>query len=237
MALLTKSALLAAVGAKLADNDTGAITPVVHRSLLTDIVESSAAGSGSEVLDRLQWHSVTGWTPTSAVQTQYLVATRADDFGTLRRTIVQALTAGGSEADLPNIPAFVSTRLGSYLSLGGVSTGGNDALLADLWPIGGDPPWVWLVTPAAFQYLERSRVNVSTRRNNANLDPQLEPLARFGAVNYTIVINGTPFLVGRYRTMLARPVDDPAAPDEAALRFQYRYAAPPAAAPVVEQVL
>lgn len=236
MSIFTKTQLLAEVTAKITDNVTGAITAPSHAALLRDIIDSSAAGAGSDVLDRLQWHPTTGWTPTSPVQTQYLIATAVDDFDTLRRAIVQALTAGGSEADLPGIPAFVSTRLGSYLSLGGANTGGNDALLDDLWPVGSNPPFVWLVTPTAFRYLSRSRVNVSTRRNNSNLDPQLEPLAVFGATAYTIVINETPYDVGRYRTQLARPIDDQASPDEAALRFQYRFSAPAPAAPVVEQI-
>ena len=46
----------------------------------------------------------------------------------------------------------------------------------------------------------------------------------------------TPYSVGRYRTSLPRPVDDPARPGEATLRFQYRFAAPPPGAPIVTQV-
>ena len=235
MSILTKTALLAELNAKLPDNDTGAIVPSQHRALLKDVIDSSAAGAGSDVLDRLQWHP-SGWTAVSDVQTQYLIATRSEDYGTLSAALIRALTAGGSEVDLPTLPGFVSTRLGSYLTLGGTATGGNDALLSDLWPVGSDAPYIWLATPTAYRLLSRSRVNVSTRRNNANLDPELEPLQSFGAVNYTIEINAVPYLVGRYHTQLQRPVDDPAAPDEAALRFQFRYSAPPPAAPVITQV-
>ena len=235
MARLTKTQLEQLIDSRLVVNSSGDITPDVHRGILQDLFDSSPAGIGSAELNEISWTSA-GWTPVSSVSTQYLIATAADDFDTLQRSLVQALTAGGNEVDLPNIPAFISTRLGSYLSLGGTATGGNDALLDDLWPVGSNPPWIWLLTPTRYEWLERSRVNVSTRRNNSNLDPQLEPLARFGAVAYTITINGIPYEVGRYRTSLARPVDDPANPDQAALRFQYRFSAPPPGAHVVNQV-
>ena len=163
-------------------------------------------------------------------------STRADDFSTLRLALVRHLTAGGSENDLPSVPAFVSTHLGSYISLGGTDTGGLDASLDVMWPRGEEPPFIWLATPTRYQRLGRSRVNCSTRRNNFNLDPQLEPLVHFGAVAWTIVVNGVPYLCGRYRTSLPRPVDDPANQNESALRFQFRYASPPPAPPVVTQV-
>ena len=236
MAIRTPAELKAAVAAMFADNNAGDITPADARTFLDDSIDSVVpATGGSDVLNEIVWTSA-GWTPASSVSTQYLIATSADDFDTLQRSLIQALTAGGNEVDLPNIPAFVSARLSSYLTLGGTATGGNDALLDDLWPLGANPPWIWLVTPTRYDWLGRSRVNASTRRNNANLDPQLESMAMFGAVAYTIVINGIPYDVGRYRTSLARPVDDPANTDQAALRFQYRYSPPPPGAHVVTQV-
>ena len=236
MAIRTPTELKALIDSMFADNSAGTITPAIAREYLTDGVDSYfPATGGSDVLDEIIWTS-SGWTPVSSVSTQYLIATAADDFNTLQRALIQALTAGGNEVDLPSIPAFVSARLSSYLTLGGTATGGNDALLDDLWPVGANPPFIWLVTPTRYDWLGRSRVNASTRRNNFNLDPQLESMAMFGAVAYTITINGIPYEVGRYRTSLARPVDDPANPDQAALRFQYRYSEPPPGAHVVTQV-
>ena len=235
MARRSKAELEQQINTAIVQNDTGAITADVLRGIMQDILDSSPAGVGSDVLNEISWTSA-GWTPVSSNATQYLIATSKVDFDTLQRSLIQALTAGGSEVDLPNIPAFVSTRLNSYLSLGGTATGGNDALLDDLWPLGTNPPLIWLVTPTRFEWLDRSRVNVSTRRNNFNLDPQLESLASFGRLPYTITINGIPYDVGRYRTSLARPVEDPANLGQAALRFQYRYSAPPPGAHIVNQV-
>ena len=130
----------------------------------------------------------------------------------------------------------MTSRFSSYLTLGGTETNGSDALLADLWPIGDDPPFIWLITPVRYGWIGRARVNVQTRRNNANLDEEREDMAVFGVLPYTLTINDVPFDVGRYRTSLARPVDDPDAMNEATLRFLYRYAGAPPAVPVVTRV-
>ena len=135
----------------LADNNAGAISPADVRGVLDDAVDSLVpAIGGSSVLDRLQWNATDGWAPVSAVTTQYLVVTRADDFPILQEALVALLTLGGNEDAFPAVPAFVSTRLSSYASIGGANTGGNDALLSDLWPLGQSAPFVWLVTPKAF---------------------------------------------------------------------------------------
>ena len=235
MALFTKAALLAELNAKLVDNDTGLITPSVHKALLRDIIDSSAAGAGSDILPRLKWHPTSGWTPVSDTETQYLIVTRTDDFNVLRRALVQALTAGGSDVDLPNIPAFVSSRLSSYIVLGGPNTNGNDALIGDMWPAGEAPPFFWLCSPTAQGWLERSRVTVWTTTDNSGAGRLEEDQAVIGRLPYTILINGVPFDCGRYLTQLQRPVDTVAG--QAALRFRWRYSEPPAGAHVVEQVL
>ena len=49
-------------------------------------------------------------------------------------------------------------------------------------------------------------------------------------------IDGVPYEVGRYRTSLARPVDAQATPNEAALRFEYRFAAPDPETPTVTRL-
>ena len=237
MATRTKAELEAALAAGLAANNTGAITPSVHRALLQDILDSGPNGiAGSDVLTGVQWVDGLGWQAVSDVQTQYLAVTAVDDFDTLRRALVQHLTAGGNENELANIPAFISIRTSSYISVGGAATSGRDANLADLWPLNADAPFVWLLSPVRYGWLDRGRVNVSTRVDNANADPHLEPLQRFGATAYRITINGVPYDVGRYHTGLARPVDVIATPNEAALRFQYRFSAAPAGAHVVEQI-
>ena len=173
------------------------------------------------------------WTAVSAVSTQYLVVTRSDDFPTLKAALVGLLTLGGREAALPAIPAFVSTRMLSYVSVGGVNTSGGDALLSDLWPSGERPPFIWLVTPTAFGWLKRSRITVSTRVDNSGAGTVVEDDVSFGRLPYRCQVDGVPFEVGRYRTSLARPVDAIATPDEAALRFEYGYAAPMAETPTV----
>ena len=89
-----------------------------------------------------------------------------------------------------DIPAFISIRTSSYISVGGAATSGRDANLADLWPLNADAPFVWLLSPVRYGWLDRGRVNVSTRVDNANADPHLEPLQRFGATAYRITING-----------------------------------------------
>ena len=236
MAILTKAALLAELDAKLIDNDTGAITPTVHKALLRDIIDSSAAGAGSAVRSRLQWHVIDGWVPVSDAITQFLIVTRTDSFANLQAALVAHLTAGGNENYLAGIPAFVSTRLTSYASIGGGNTSGNDAPLADLWPLAGDPPFVWFASPSPFERLERSRANVSTRQDNAATNTLLESMVSFGRLPYRIDIDGAEYEVGRYRTMLARPVDVAATPLEAAFRVQYRYAPAPPEVPVVTQV-
>ena len=160
--------------------------------------------------------------------TQFLIVTRTDSFANLQAALVAHLTAGGNENYLAGIPAFVSTRLTSYASIGGGNTSGNDAPLADLWPLAGDPPFVWFASPSPFERLERSRANVSTRQDNAATNTLLESMVSFGRLPYRIDIDGAEYEVGRYRTMLARPVDVAATPLEAAFRVQYRYApAPP----------
>ena len=210
----------------------------MHASFLDDAVDSLVPSvGGSAVLDRLQWNATDGWAPVSAVTTQYLVVTRVDDFPTLQEALVALLTLGGNEDAFPNIPAFVSIRLSSYASIGGANTSGNDANLTDLWPLGQSAPFVWLVTPKAFGWLDRSRVNVSTRVDNTNTDPHLESLASFGRLPYLVDIDGTPFEIGRYRTSLARPVDAQATPDEAALRYIYKYAPPPSVTPSVTKII
>ena len=237
MAIKSKADLRVDITAAIHANATGAITPAVHHALLTDIIDSSAAGAGSPARDRLKWHPADGWVPVSDTQVQYLVVTRLDTFATLQAALVALLTAGGNEGAYPGVPAFVSTRLSSYASIGGANTSGNDALLSDLWPLGATAPFVWLLTPSPFDLLGRSRANISTRQDNAATNTILESMVSFGRLPYTVDVNGAAYEVGRYRTMLDRPVDDPATPDEAAFRVQYRYAPAPAGVPTVTQVV
>ena len=237
MPIRSKADLRTALTAAIHANTTGAITPAVHHALLTDIIDSSAAGAGSPARDRLQWHPVSGWTPVSADNTQFLVVTPENHFPALQAALVAHLTAGGNENDLHGLPAFVSTRLSSYVSIGGSATSGNDALLADLWPVGDDPPFLWLVSPVAFDWLTLSRVNASTRLDNAATGQIVESMQSFTRVAWTLTINDVPYEIGRYHTQLQRPVDLQPTPDQAALRFQFRYAAPAPSAPVVVQVL
>ena len=237
MATRTKADLEAKILERIADNDVGAISPGVHRVVLQDLLDSGPIGiAGSPVLTGIQWVDGLGWQAVSDEQTQYLAVTRTDSFDVLRRALVQHLTAGGNENALPNIPAFISIRTSSYISIGGAATSGNDANLSDLWPLGAAAPFVWLLSPVRYGWLDRGRVNVSTRVDNSGAGTLIEPLQRFGATAYRITINGVPYDVGRYHTGLDRPVDVIATPNEAALRFQYRYAPPPAGAHVVEQI-
>ena len=117
-----------------------------------------------------------------------------------------------------------------------MNTSGNDALLGDLWPPGEQPPFVWLVTPEAFGWLQRSRVTVSTRVDNSGAGMLVESGVRFGRLPYRVEVDGVPYSVGRYRTSLARPVDASSTPNEAALRYEYGYAAPDPETPTVTRL-
>ena len=237
MAIKTPAELKALIVAAFTDNDTGDILPAAARGFFDDAVDSLVpASGGSDALDRLQWNSATGWTPVSAVSVQYLVVTRSDDFQTLQAALVGLLTLGGNEAAQPNIPAFVTTRFFTLAVVGGVNTRGNDALLSDLWPTGERPPFVWLVTPHAFSWLQRSRVTISTVVDNRSEGIEVESNIRFGRLPYRVEIDGVPFEVGRYRTSLARPVDASATPDEAALRYEYAFSAPDPETPTVTRL-
>ena len=237
MPIKTPAELKALILAAFTDNDTGDILPAAARGFFDDAVDSLVpASGGSDALDRLQWNSATGWTPVSAVSTQYLAVTRSDDFQTLQAALVGLLTLGGNEAALPAVPALVTTRFFSQATIGGVNTSGNDALLSDIWPVGERPPFVWLVTPTAFGWLNRSRVTVSTRVDNRGAGTLVESNARFGRLPYRVSVDGVPYEVGRYRTSLARPVDAQATPNEAALRFEYRFAAPDPETPTVTRL-
>ena len=112
MAIRTPAELKARILAAFTDNDTGDIIPIDARGFLDDAVDSLVpAHGGSAALDRLQWNATTGvFSPVSAVDTQYLVVTSSDDFGTLQQALVGLLTLGGNEAALPAVPALVTTR-------------------------------------------------------------------------------------------------------------------------------
>ena len=237
MAIKTPAELKALILAAFTDNDTGDILPADARGFFDDAVDSLVpASGGSDALDRLQWNSATGWTPVSAVSTQYLVVTAADDFTTLKKALVGLLTMGGNEAAQPAIPAYVTTRFFTLAVVGGVNTRGNDALLSDLWPTGDRAPFVWLVTPTAFGWLQRSRVTISTVVDNRSEGIEVESNVRFGRVPYRVEIDGVPFEVGRYRTSLARPVDVADTPNEAALRYELGYASPDPETPTVTRL-
>ena len=237
MAIRTPEELKALIRATYTDNDSGDILPADARGFFDDAVDSLVpAAGGSAALDRLQWNSATGWTPVSEVSTQYLVVTRTDDFTTLKKALVGLLTMGGNEAALPNVPAYLTSRFFSLAIVGGVNTRGNDALLSDLWPTGERPPFVWLATPEAYGWLQRSRVTVSTVVDNRGEGIEVESNVRFGRLPYRVEIDGVPYEIGRYRTSLARPVDASSTPNEAALRYEYRYAAPDPETPTVTQL-
>ena len=238
MAIKTPAELKALILAAFTDNDEGAIIPADARGFFDDAVDSLVpAHGGSAALDRLQWNATTGvFSPVSAVDTQYLVVTAADDFTTLKKALVGLLTMGGNEAALPAVPAYLTSRFFSLAIVGGVNTRGLDALLSDLWPSGDRAPFVWLVTPTAFGWLQRSRVTISTRVDNSGAGTEVEAGVRFGRLPYRVSIDGVPYEIGRYRTSLARPVDAQATPDEAALRYEYRYAAPDPETPTVTRL-
>ena len=100
MAIKTPAELKAIIRAIYTDNDTGDILPADARGFLDDAIDSLVpAHGGSAALDRLQWNATTGvFSPVSAVDTQYLVVTAADDFTTLKKALVGLLTLGGNEA-------------------------------------------------------------------------------------------------------------------------------------------
>ena len=112
MAIKTPAELKALILATFDDNDVGSILPADARGFLDDAVDSLVpAHGGSAALDRLQWNATTGvFSPVSAVDTQYLVVTAADDFTTLKKALVGLLTLGGNEAALPAIPAYLTSR-------------------------------------------------------------------------------------------------------------------------------
>ena len=238
MAIKTPEQLKANILAAFTDNDTGDILPIAARGFLDDAVDSLVpAHGGSAALDRLQWNATTGvFSPVSAVSVQYLCVTAADDFTTLKKALVGLLTMGGNEAAQPAIPAYLTTRFFSLAVIGGVNTRGNDALLSDLWPTGEGAPFVWLVTPEAFSWLQRSRVTVSTVVDNRGEGLEVESNVRFGRLPYRVEIDGVPFEVGRYRTSLARPVDASSTPNEAALRYELGYASPDPETPTVTRL-
>ena len=93
-----------------------------------------------------------------------------------------------------------------------------------------------VVTPEAYGWLQRSRVTVSTRSDNSGAGTEVEAGVRFGRLPYRCQIDGTPYEVGRYRTSLARPVDASSTPNEAALRYEYGYAAPDPETPTVTRL-
>ena len=238
MARLTRAQIEADINARIVMNDTGAIDDVVLRSILMNIVDSGIVGvPGSNARSALKWIPASGWTPVSDTTVQYLAITREDDWPILQAALVAHFTLGGNENYIPNPPSWVSLRLSSYQSLGGAATGGVDALLTDMWPVGSLAPFIWLITPTAHGWLDRSRVTVSTRVNNAGDGAMVETEAHFGRLPYTVDVNGVQFDVGRYRTSLPRPVNEQATPDEAALRFIYKYAPAPAVSPVVNQIV
>ena len=237
MAIRTPAELKARILATYTDNDTGDILPIDARGFLDDAVDSFVPGhGGSPALDRLQWNSATGWTPVSDVTTQYLVANTQTTFDRLQTSLVRALTVGGSNVEIPDLPAFVSSRLSSYLVIGGPNTNGVDASLDEMWPVGQPPPFFWLATPTAYDRLERSRVTCWTTVDNMAAGMVEEDMRVIGRLPYSLLINGVPYELGRYLTSLARPVDVPATMGQAALRFRYRYAEPPPGAHEVEQV-
>ena len=207
MAIRTPEELKALIVQAFSDNDTGDIIPIDARGFLDDAVDSLvSAHGGSAALDTLQWNSATGWTPVSAVDTQYLVVTRSDDFVTLKQALVGLLTLGGNEAAQPAIPAYVTTRFFSLATIGGVNTRGLDALLSDLWPT-GDRCAVCLASDAGSVRLAatQSRVTVSTRVDNSGAGTEVEAGVRFGRLPYRVEIDGVPFEVGRYRTSSGAP--------------------------------
>ena len=238
MARLTKAQIEADINARIVMNDTGAIDDVVLRDVLQNIIDSGIVGvPGSNARPALKWIPTTGWTPVSDTTVQYMAITREDDWPTLQAALIAHFTLGGNENYIPNPPSWVSLRLSSYQTVGGPNTGGVDALLTDLWPVGTLAPFVWLVTPTAHGWHDRSRVTVSTRVNNAGDGAMVETEAHFGRLPYDVTINDVQFDIGRYRTSLPRPTDAQATPGEAALRFIYKYAPAPAVSPVVNQII
>ena len=237
MAIRTPAELKADILSAFTDNDSGDILPIAARGFFDDAVDSLVPShGGSAALDRLQWNATTGWTPVSAVSTQYLVVTRTDDFGTLQQALVGLLTLGGNEAALPAVPALVTSRFFTLAVVGGVNTRGNDALLSDLWPVGDRAPFVWLVTPTAFSWLQRSRISISTVVDNRGEGLEVESNVRFGRLPYRVEVDGTPYEIGRFRTSLARPVDASSTPNEAALRYELGYASPDPETPTVTRL-
>ena len=108
MPIKTPAELKALILAAFTDNDTGDILPAAARGFFDDAVDSLVpASGGSDALDRLQWNSATGWTPVSAVSTQYPRRHPQQTISqTLKKALVGLLTMGGNEAAQPAIPAY-----------------------------------------------------------------------------------------------------------------------------------
>ena len=238
MATRTKAELITKLAERLPANDTGAIVPDVHRAMLTDLLDSAPIGiAGSPALPGVAWIDGAGWQAVSDTTVQFMVVTRTDDFGVLGRAIRQALQAGGTRVYLPGIPAYVSQRLSSWVVIS-EQVSSTNGVLDELWPPGSSPPFFWMVSPTRWQWLARTRIDAwtlasgisgATRFDDADRNPS--------AVGYTVEIDHVPYLVGRFLTGLARPLGDPANPNQASLRFKWRYDSPAEATPTVTQVL
>ena len=124
------------------------------------VVESSGnLPAGTAVLNRLHW-SGTAWVASSEETQTYLALTRDSTFTDVDQALTALLMMGGRVIP-PNGDTVTSTlEYSAYLGTRGTAFAESDGggkftnQITNVWPAGGPPPFLWVLSPAAFDWID-----------------------------------------------------------------------------------
>ena len=227
----TRAELAVQIAQDLADNNTGDITPSHVREVCDDIADSMfirlIGAPGREAIRYVNG----AWSAVSLVSTTYAVVTRSGDFGSLKAAVEAFGAAGGGVVPLPALGAVVSNS--RVFSLFAIREGSSYGDLDDIWPVGGSAPWIWVLTPSFYGYIDGVTVDFTVWDDQGALNAQSELGVVYPRFGNGITINGTVYDVGLRQVGLPRPTNQ--GDDRNQLRVRNRFAVQPDPLVVIER--
>ena len=191
------------------------------------VIEVGGLTPGNAALDELRYRNG-AWTPISPVQTSYGAWTRSNTFASLKG-LFDAVESnpGGLGASADGVLGYPSRS--HNFNASNRTTGVWPITMDALWPVGDAAPYMWLLTPQFYGWLENYVVNFYARR------PGVDPPQRMKGVllvrqSFTLVVDGVPYDVAVIQCPLTRP------PDTDSILVSFTYTAPAATSRVVTMI-
>lgn len=191
----------------------------------TDAVQGPTGAAGAGVVQgtaarpQLRWDAVNSrWNAVSTIRTSYLAMTRG---GTAQHLASLFMAVAGMPGDIGEYTGnYLYHPSNTVFSLYTAASGRRDdePKLEDLWYVGNESPWFWLITPTYYKLIPNFQYNFRSRIAGTDVQEDIQAVA----LPWHLVIDGVQYDVAQAQTTLSRPADT----DNGSIGIFYQYTQP-----------